>query len=179
MEAPVTTPQYWWVLALGGVFSILFGLAALVWPGLTLIILVWLYGFYALLYGIVQIVGMFRAIGQHRTWWPQLLLGLVSIGAGLFVLFNPGLGSLALLLVIAIWAIVLGTVEVVTGITQANLLLVVMGVISVLFGLVLFANPFAGALALVWVIGVFATVRGIVLLVGAFQAPTVGERPLS
>ncbi len=177
MENRVPAFEPWWVLAVAGIVSILFGLAALAWPGMTLVVLVWLYGFYALIYGIVELVAVFRAIGARTTWWTHLLVGAVSVLAGLYVLASPGVSSVVLLFVIAIWAIVLGVVEVVAGIGQAQLLLLVTGVISILFGFVLFTNPVGGALALVWVIGVFAIVRGIVLLFGAFRAPTAGPTP--
>ncbi len=171
MENRVQGGELWWLYAITGILSILFGIAALAWPGATLVILVWLYGFYALIYGIVELIGMFRAMGAHTTWWTHLLIGAVSIIAGLFVLAYPGVSSVAVLFVIAIWAIVIGLTEVVTGIGGANLLLLVTGVISILFGFVLFANPVAGALALIWVIGIFAIVRGLILLVGAFRTP--------
>lgn len=167
----------WWENAIAGVLTILFGVAALAWPGLTLFVLVWLFGFFSLLYGIVALVGMFRAMGAGTTWWTYLLVGLINVGVGLFVLLSPGISTVALVFAIAIWAVALGIVEVVSGIAQPQFLLVVTGVISVLFGLVLLANPLAGALALVWVIGAFAIVRGVVLLAGAFRAPRAPAPP--
>ncbi len=142
-----------------------------------MIVLVWLYGAYALVYGIVQLIGMFRAIGAHTVWWTHLLIGVVSIAAGVYVLFYPLISTLVLAMVIAIWAVVVGIVEVVGGVVHARFLTVIAGVISILFGFVLFGNPVAGALALIWVIGLFAIVRGIVLLVGAFRAPAGGPAP--
>ncbi|MGE5619025.1 MAG: HdeD family acid-resistance protein [Sphingomonadaceae bacterium] len=173
MENQVPAVEPWWVLAIAGVVSILFGIAAVAWPGMTLFVLVWLWGAYAIIYGIVSLVAMFRAIGSGATWWTHLLIGAISIGAGLYVVANPAISSVILLYVIAIWAITLGVVEIVAGISSAQLLPVIAGVITVLFGFVLFGNPAAGAVALVWLIGIFAIVRGIVLLVGAFRVPPV------
>lgn len=173
MDNQLAAVEPWWVLAIGGVVSILFGIAAMVWPGITLFVLVWLWGVYAIIYGIVSLVAMFRAFGSGATWWTHLLVSAISIGAGLYVVANPGISSVILAYVIAVWAIVVGVIELVAGISTAQLLPVVTGVISVLFGFVLFGNPLAGAVALVWVIGLFSIVRGIVLLVGAFRAPQV------
>lgn len=159
---------------MGGIVSIIFGIAAIVWPGLTLVILVWLFGIYAIVFGIVQVVAMFRAMGSSTPWWPHLLFAVASLAAGIYVIANPGMSSLILAVVIAIWAIAVGAVEIVSGAIHAHFLEVITGVISVLFGLILFANPVAGALALVWVIGIFAIVRGIIMLVDAFRAPTGG-----
>lgn len=172
MENQTTPVRTWWMLAIAGVASILFGLVAMIWPGITLFILVWLFGIYVLVYGFVELVGMFRAAGQGATWWTHLLIGLFSIGAGSYILINPFVSSVALLFTIAFWAIVVGLVEIIASLTQAQFLYLVTGIISVLFGFVLLANPLAGALALIWVIGVFAIVRGILLLIGAFRAPS-------
>lgn len=165
--------QPWWVLAVAGAVSVLFGLAAFFWPGITILVLVWLYGAYALVYGIAQLVGMFRAIGQGATWWTHLLVGLISIAAGIFALAYPLMSTVLLLFVIAFWAIAIGLVEMVSGLAQAQFLLLVVGLVSILFGLLLLSNPGVGALALVWTIGAFSIVRGVLLLVGAVRAPEV------
>ena len=170
-QYPAESSTYWWALALSGVVTILFGLAAVLWPGLTLIVLIYLFGIYAIVDGVLALVAMFRAAGAMATWWPFLLVGAFGILAGLIALFWPGVTALVLLFVIAIWAIAVGVAQVVGGIFTTQWLTSIVGVISIVFGFVLFANPMAGALALVWVIGAFAIVRGIILLVHAVQAP--------
>lgn len=174
---PETEGQYWWVWVVGGVVNILFGLMAIFWPGLTLLVFVWLFGFYALVYGIVEAVAMFRAMSARTTWWTHLLVALFSVGAGVVILLYPGITTFSLLVAIAIWAIVVGVVEVVAGFAQANFLVGILGVISILFGFVLLANPALGALALVWVIGAFAIVRGILELLRAFRLPAQAPTP--
>ncbi len=174
MQEDVRSNQPSWLWVVAGVISILFGLAALFWPGITLVVLVWLFGFYVLVYGIVELIAMFRAISAGTTWWTHLLIGLVSIGVGLYVLFFPGVSAVVLLFTIAFWAIAIGVVEIVVGISRGNFLTVVIGVISILFGLLLLSNPLAGALAYIWVVGALAIVRGILLIVQAFR-PTAGR----
>lgn len=166
-------PQTWWVLALGGVISILFGLAALFWPGMTVAVLIWLFGFYVILFGVLTLIGMFRAIGEHRTWWPSLIIGLLGIVAGIAVFAWPGMTAVTLLYIIAFWAIFTGLAEIIGGLFEAHFLIMLAGVISVVFGFVLLANPLGGALALVMVIGIFAIIRGIMLLVSAVRAPAM------
>lgn len=177
MEYRAPVVEDWWVLALAGVFSILFGLAALFWPGLTIFVLVALFGVYAIAYGLVELANVFKAIGENRTWWTHLLIGLISLGAGVVVFAWPGITSLVLLFAIAFWAIAIGVAEVLAGLFQAQFGLLIAGAISVVFGFILLANPIAGALALVTVIGVFAIVRGVMLLIAAIRAPTVGAQP--
>ena len=172
MQYASVPERYWWAAAVVGVVSILFGLAALFWPALALFTLVVLFGVYAIVSGIVEFVAMFRAIGQHKTWWTHLVLGLLSVGAGILVFAYPGITTFALMWIIAIWALAIGLTEIIAAFMTGQFMLAVSGLISVLFGLVLFANPGAGALALVLVIGIFAIIRGSVLLVHAIRAPS-------
>jgi len=171
-----------WTLATAGVLAILFGLAALIWPGLTLIILIALFGAYAIIDGIVALVAMLRAIGEHTTWWTHLARAVFSIAAGIVVFAWPGITTIALLYVIAFWALTIGVAEIVGAFATGQFLWAIAGTISVLFGIVLLANPLEGALALVTVIGVFAIIRGILLLVAAVRlphAPAAGLGPVT
>jgi uncharacterized membrane protein HdeD (DUF308 family) len=118
----------WWLFALRGGFAILFGLLALIWPGLTLVAL-----------------------------------------AGLVALFWPGITALVLLVVIAVWAIVGGVLEIVTAVRLRKVIeherfLALSGLLSVVLGIILLSTPSTGALALVVTIGAFAILWGIVLV---------------
>jgi uncharacterized membrane protein HdeD (DUF308 family) len=167
----------WTYYAIAGVVSILFGLAALFWPGLTLAFLVYLFAFFAILSGVTSLIQGVRAARAGRVWWPQIVIGLLGLVAGIYVLLFPGIGTIALLLVIAFWAITVGTIEAVAGLFVADFALLIVGVISILFGFILLANPIYGALALVTVIGIFAIVRGVLLLVYAARAPATPAVP--
>ncbi len=173
MATMVPTREYWWVDAVAGIVAILFGLAAILWPRITLGVLIALFGVYALIDGALAIVHMFRQIRSRQTWWPSLLIGIVGIAAGLFVLANPFVSAVVLLYAIAFWAILVGIVEVVAGLFGAQFMVLVVGILSIVFGFILLGNPIAGALALVLVIGVFAIIRGVLLLIQATRAPSL------
>jgi len=167
--------RLWWALVLRGVVAILFGLIAFFWPGITLVALVLMFGAYAFLDGIASVVLGIREYGERERWWGTLLSGLVSIGAGIVTLLSPGLTALALLTLIAIWAILRGVLEIVAAIRlrhviEGEWLLALGGILSVGFGLLLLARPGAGALAVVWWIGAYALVFGAVLVVLGFRA---------
>ncbi len=164
--------ESWWLLAIAGVLSILFGLALLFWPGITVLTILWIFAIYAIIYGIVELVNMFRAMGEHTTWWTHLLIGLIGLAAGIVAFAWPGITSLVLLYLIAFWAIAAGIVEAIAGLVEADLGWVIVGVITALFGFILLVNPLGGATALVFVIGIFALVRGILLLIAAIRAPS-------
>ena len=161
----------WWALALRGVIAVLFGLLTFFIPGITLISLVLLFGFYAILDGIFDIVSAMKAPGHH---WPLLVEGIVGIVAGLVTFMWPAITAMVLVYLIAFWAILTGLLEIVAGIRLreviANeMLLILMGVISTLFGILIIIFPGAGALAIIIWIGAYALVFGIILIALAFR----------
>src|SRR5438045_9697650 len=95
--------NYWWLLAIRGLLAVLFGIAAIVWPGLTLLVLVFLFGAYALVDGVVAVVVAFQERRFFSQWWVLLLAGLVGIIAGLVAFFWPAFAALRLLSVISAW----------------------------------------------------------------------------
>lgn len=170
----VVLARNWWAVALRGVAAVLFGVAALIWPGLTLGILVLLFGAYVLVDGIFDLILAIQRATHHARWWPLLLEGLAGIVVGLLTFFWPGITALVLLVLMASWAIVTGIFELIAAMELrreiANeWLLGLSGFASVLFGVLLLLMPGAGALALVWLIGVYALLFGILLLGLAYR----------
>jgi uncharacterized membrane protein HdeD (DUF308 family) len=173
-----TLTANWWALALRGLVAVLFGLLTFFLPGITLVTLVLLFGAYALVDGVFNVIGFFRVASRQ---WALLIEGAVGIIAGLLTLAWPAITAFALLYLIAFWAILTGVFEIVAGIrlrkTIANeWLLVAMGVLSLLFGLLILFAPGTGALAIILCIGAYALVFGIFLLALAFRLR--GHRPL-
>jgi uncharacterized membrane protein HdeD (DUF308 family) len=164
----------WWAVALRGVAAILFGILTLVWPGISLAALVLLFGAYALVDGVFNIVAALRGRRGGYPWWALLVEGLVSIAAGLIAVFMPGLTALALVYVIGAWAVVTGVFEIVAAIRLREQIrgegwLVLTGILSVAFGALLWIAPGAGALAMVLWIGAYAIVFGALLVALAFR----------
>jgi uncharacterized membrane protein HdeD (DUF308 family) len=162
--------RHWWALALRGVFAVLFGLLTFLIPGITLLTLVLLFGAYAILDGIFDIISAVRAPGRH---WPLVLEGVVGIIIGILTFLWPGITTMVLLYLIAFWAIFTGVLEIVAGIRLREVianewLLILMGVLSVLFGFLILIFPGAGALAIVIWIGAYALLFGIMLIALAF-----------
>src|SRR5215831_12689318 len=106
----------WWALAIRGIAAIIFGILAFMVPGITLKVLVLLFGAYALVDGVFAIVASMYATGTTKKWWALLIEGALSIAAGLIAFFMPGLTALILIYVIAWWAIITGAFEIVTAI---------------------------------------------------------------
>jgi uncharacterized membrane protein HdeD (DUF308 family) len=165
---------HWWALALRGVIAILFGLAALLRPDIALQALILLFGAYALVDGVFAIVGVFGGTRGGTPRWLLLLEGVVSILAGIIAFIFPGLTAIALLYLVAAWAVVTGLAEIATAIRlrqeiRGEWALILGGILSVLFGLLLAVLPGVGILSLIWLIGAYAVAFGVLLLITAFR----------
>jgi len=172
----------WWALALRGCLAILFGLAAFVLPGVTLAVLVMLFGAYTVIEGILAVVAGVRAAERHERWWPMVLEGIASVLAGLVTFGWPVITAVILLYVIAFWAVVTGVFKIVSTIRirrhlPGELVHGLNGVISVLFGLALLIMPGLGLLAIVWWIGGYVIFRGLLLVVLALRLRRHGRQP--
>jgi len=161
----------WWAMVLRGIAAVLFGLAALFWPGLTLFVLLVCFGVYALVDGLLAIVAGIRASGGRR--WLLLAEGALGFLAGLVVLFWPGTTALVLVYVISVWAIFTGLLKVLMAVAfrreiENGWLMILGGLLSVLFGIILGAMPGAGLVTLVWLVGIYALILGVALVVLGF-----------
>jgi uncharacterized membrane protein HdeD (DUF308 family) len=171
----------WRSAGVRGVAALAFGVLTLLWPGLTLTVLVILFGAYALVDGVTHLIAAFAG---HRSGGDRTVLvleGLLGVAAGLVTLVWPGITALALLFVIAAWAIVTGVLRIAAavrlrGVAAHDWLLGVSGALSVVFGIVLAAAPVAGALAITWLIGFYALVFGFLLLGVAWRLRKSGGR---
>jgi len=184
-----TLTRYWWVVALRGALAVLFGVTALVWPGITLFALVLLFGVYSLVDGVFTLAA---ALGWRdrgatdtggRIW--LFVQGVAGIIIGVLAFVWPGITALALLWLIGIWAIVIGVLEVIAAVRlrrelRREWLLGLSGAATALFGILLIAWPAAGVLTLIALIGISAVVFGVALLAFAVrlrrqQRPATGS----
>jgi len=164
----------WWLLLLRGVAAVLFGILCFVWPGLSLLTLVVLFGAYALMDGFLSLIA--AVLGRHRStplWW-LIVAGLVSVAAGIVTFLYPQITARVLVIFIGTWALVRGAFEIIGALMmrkeyEKEWLLIAIGLLSMLFGIAILANPGAGALALVWLIGAYAILLGLPLIWLAFR----------
>ncbi|VTU16493.1 HdeD family acid-resistance protein [Variovorax sp. RA8] len=158
-----------WMLILRGAAAILFGVLAVAWPGLTLILFVAMFAAYALVGGFASVVAAFARRRSDRQWWLPLMLGIVSVAAGVYALVYPALSALVLVLVMGFNAVLTGALDIALAIRLRRVLrgrwpLVLSGIVSLLFGALVLAAPGPGALAMVWLISLHAVVTGVLLL---------------
>ena len=164
----------WWLVLLRGLAAIVFGLLAWAWPGATLITLTLFWGAYALVDGIAALWSWWHARSSGKAMWQMVLIGVLGIAAGIFTFVSPGITAIALLLLIAVWAIATGVFQIAAAIRlrkeiDNEWLLILSGALSVVFGGLMIASPGAGAMAVLWIIGAFAVAYGVLLVLFAFR----------
>jgi uncharacterized membrane protein HdeD (DUF308 family) len=164
----------WWVWLLRGIAGILFGILAFFWPALTLEVLIFLIGIYLILDGILNTIAAIIYRKHAHQWWILFLEGLISIIIGIVIFIWPQLTAVALLYLIALWAIVTGIFEIIAApwlrkFIEGEWLLAFTGILSVIFGFLLILWPGRGLLTLVWLIALYAVLYGISTIIFAFR----------
>lgn len=183
-----TLARNWWMVLLQGIFAVLFGVLAVVLTGPTLATLILLFGAYALVDGVMVLLGALfgppdgaaGAAGTPR--WVRALQGLLGIIVGIVTFVWPQLTALTLLYVIAFWAIVTGIAEIVFAVQfrkeiPNEVSLIISGAASTIFGLLLILFPREGALSVIWLIGIFAIIYGVILIVFSLRLRGMGGAP--
>ncbi|HVO86253.1 MAG TPA: DUF308 domain-containing protein [Candidatus Binatia bacterium] len=158
-----------WSLGLWGAVSILFGFLIVAWPGITLKAFLVVLGVYLLASGVVLLIGsLFR---RESHWVLGVVLGAISTLAGLYVFAKPGISALAVLTVIALWAIVAGAMQIVAGFEakKHGWWISLAGLVLLLFGFYIFVKPGNGALAIIWFVGLSFIASGVLSAVAAFK----------
>jgi uncharacterized membrane protein HdeD (DUF308 family) len=171
----------WWMLAWRGALAVLFGVLALPWPGITLLVLVVLFSAYALISGAAFVTGAIRYRKTEDKWWIVLLLGIVSLAAGVWAVMLPELTILALVLLMGANALITGVLDITIAIRlrktlEREWLLALAGTVSIIFGVLVFLFPAAGAFAMVWLASFYLLLTGILLLMLAFRLRSLAKR---
>jgi uncharacterized membrane protein HdeD (DUF308 family) len=160
----------WTPFAARGAIALLFGFAALVWSQMTLVSLVLLFGTYALLDGVATLLASPHH-GRERIW-VLLLEGIAGIGLGLAILRWARLAPELLVLLIAVWAMVTGFLELFAAIRlrreiHGDVLLGVCGLSSVALGFAIVFWPTTAVGGLLALLGCYAVVFGVSMLLQA------------
>lgn len=155
-----------WSLALRGLAAVVFGILAFSWPAITLMVLLVMFGIYALIDGLSLLVGYFSTPRQQRDWWLVPVIGAFSVLIGILTFARPGMTAIALLWLIAARAIFTGVVEISAAFgywksARGEWLLALGGLFSIIFGVIVFAYPLEGALTVIWLIALYAVIYGI------------------
>src|SRR6266704_819486 len=169
-----TLKRHWWVPVIRGIAAIVFGVIAFVYPGLTIAVLVLLFGAWVLVDGVFRIVGAIGHRASDSDWGFNLIIGILGIIIGLLTFHAPGVTALALVIYIAAWALMIGVTEIALAIKmrreiKGEWLLILMGLASIVFAALLLWNPVAGAAALIWIIAWYAVIIGVLAIIFGFR----------
>ena len=104
--------RHWWLLLLWGLVGIVVGVMTFIMPGITGLVLLVYIAAWAMITGVLQIVGAIRLRKEIKGEWLMILSGLVSVAFGVLLFLQPGAGALAVAWIIAAYAFILGVLMV-------------------------------------------------------------------
>jgi len=164
----------WWALVLRGSVSILLGLVAFTMPGLTVTALVYIFGVYAFAEGVLAIMAAIRGLKEHDRWGWMMIEGVVCIVAAVVAFMMPGVGALALVWLIAAWAVITGALEIAAAVKlrkviEGEWMLMLAGALAIALGFFIASRPGAGVLLIATWLGVYAIFAGIVTVMLGFR----------
>jgi uncharacterized membrane protein HdeD (DUF308 family) len=157
-------------LAVKGFLAVVFGVAAVFWPHLTLSTLVYLFSGYILAMGVLSLISSFSG-GKNDSMgtWLMVLVALVEVCIGVYLFRHPAVSFSTLILLASIVLIVRGLFTLVApflsdGASAGSTLHMFLGLVSVVAGVVLLFQPASSGVAFVWILGIYALVTGPLLL---------------
>jgi uncharacterized membrane protein HdeD (DUF308 family) len=103
---------HWWVVLIEGLAGLLVGFIMLRSPGLTAIAVVFFIAAWAILNGLAEIIAAIRLRREIEGEWMLILAGIVSVLFGLWLAARPGAGALGMVWLIALFALVLGGIQI-------------------------------------------------------------------
>ena len=171
----------WEGLVLRGIAAILFGIVAVVWPGLTLITLVYIFSAFILATGVIGLgTGLMNLFKQEDGSILYnillMLLAILEIGVGVYLLRHINVSFATFILLLGLVLIARGVIELVLSIFSGGLvsttyrwLMFLTGILTIAVGAIILFQPVAGGVAFVWALGLYGIISGTVSLALAYD----------
>jgi uncharacterized membrane protein HdeD (DUF308 family) len=161
--------RQWWVLMLQGILGIAFGILALLFPGIALTTLAFVFAAWAIVTGVGHIVEGWRVAEHRGRSWPFAVMGALGIVAGVLAALVPGITILGLILLLGWWLVLQGVMEIYTAWrirkeVTGEWILALIGVLRTIAGVVVLVMPIVGAILTVTLMAVWAFVGGLAAL---------------
>jgi uncharacterized membrane protein HdeD (DUF308 family) len=159
----------WWLLVITSVASIVFGIATLFMPGVTLVSLIVLFALYLLVNGIVELIYGFNAVERDELWWLSTLIGVALIGVSVYLVKNPAINASVFVLMLGWILVIRGVYDITIGtfFAEHKVSWIISGILGIVTGIMIWVYPVSGSLAFVWVLGLYALINGAIVLSSA------------
>ena len=157
-----------------GLLMIVLGGLFLARPGLSLASVILLVGIFAIVYGVFLAVTGIAGRQESRAW--AIAVGVLAVIMGVVTLAWPAATSLAVLYIIAFWAIITGVADLAGAFMKGHTggqraWLTIVGLLGIVVGVVFLVNPGSGILALLWLAGIYLVVLGVLRIITGFTSP--------
>lgn len=165
-----------------GVLAIVFGIAAVFWPGLTAVTLVYLFSAFLVVDGLVVLILGLLHLKNFNKAWLLLLLGMLELGVGLYLISNPLMSFATLILLLGFSLLIRGVFSLFSSFIHkedsntARALGATMGALGVLIGMLIMTQPMASGLGFVWILGLYALVSGPILIALSFDVAKTSKK---
>ncbi len=167
----------WWEMVLRGILLLVLGVIAMVYPDITIGIIVLLFGALILIEGIFLVIGSIAVKAEDTMWVVLLIGGIVSIALGAMILAWPDLTARVVLFLIGAWALIVGLINLMWALkvrkheeVTGKGVHAFFGIVGIAFGIIAIAWPKETAVTIVVIIGIFIALMGILLVIAGFMA---------
>lgn len=173
-----TIKGMWWAWVLAGIASVMFGLGAMLMPGLTAVGLLTMTIAFLLIWGVVEMVQGFMQISKNKKWWITVLGGLLTLVVGVFLARYPGVSVVTFSITVGCLLIFRGAFDLVSmGMFERTnkVLWIISSVLSIIAGVSIIFHPLSGTIAFAWVLGLYALINGAVMIARAMEVRAIAE----
>ena len=157
-----------------GLLMIVLGGLFLARPGLSLASIILLVGIFSIVYGVSIAVSGIAGRQESRGW--AVAVGVLAVIMGVVVLAWPAATSLAVLYIIAFWAIITGVADIAGAFMKGHtggqrIWLLIVGLLGIVVGIIFLVNPGSGIVALLWLAGIYLVALGVLRILTGFTDP--------
>ena len=164
----------WWLTLIRGIVLLFMGLLAVAWPGITLIVLSYLFVAYVITAGIVNTIFGIMSVGKRRGWFLNVILGIAEIVISIYVLQSPAITLAVFIGVVGITFMAQGVLQIIIAFADkdmgSRLLDTIGGILALVAGFFILRYPISGGLAFTWVFGAYGIFGGSLLIAIALGA---------
>jgi uncharacterized membrane protein HdeD (DUF308 family) len=157
-------------LMIMGAIGFLAGVASLVWPSISLRVLITLFAITVISHGVMQIQSAFQYKSSTSNWWVWALIGLINVVGGLLAFFYPGATTVFLVWIVGTTWLVSGALQIYFAIKLRKEIknegwLALAGMLTIIAGFIMIGSPTTGSIALVWIIASYLILFGVILFI--------------